>query len=85
MITALPPPHCSKFLFFGRIGCGAEQEIQRQESGLKLAVVIEKSAIFSMRTDRWVLPSFKEWKFSKPNSLTLVVLILFYRRRFSKA
>jgi hypothetical protein len=60
-----PPPPLLKVPFLGRIGCGAEQERQRQESGLKLAVVIEKSAIFSTRTDRWVLPSFKEWKFSK--------------------
>jgi hypothetical protein len=39
--------------------------MQRQESGLKLAVVTEKSAMFSTRTERWVLPSFREWKFSK--------------------
>ncbi len=39
--------------------------MQRQESGRKLAVVMAKSAMFSTRTERWVLPSCSEWKFSK--------------------
>jgi hypothetical protein len=39
--------------------------MQRQDSGRKLAVVIAKSALFSTRTDQWVLPSCSEWKFSK--------------------
>ncbi len=39
--------------------------MQRQVSGWKLAVVIEKSDMFPTRTEQWVLPSRIEWKFSK--------------------